>query len=711
MRVLLIVVVFSLGVLADDVADLAAWYRARKSLPDLLMPAFVVVEFDGRPHEWGFAQPGGRVLTGDLRTLTFTSERYRVRDREFSRFVVGHLDGSARRRILFDFERGDPYSRFATLIVALELRGQKELARNVFERSRRWLAKPVAEMKAGLGLAALHRLRARVGSPGRRWKVLADKYAALRRDFPLHVMIDDLAALRATAALTPADGLAFTLRDTRKDWRKRPGDRSRKLVARSFAAVPELLALADDRRYTRIVVSAGRNVDAPRRLGAHVRDVLSEIAGRRFTTAREARTWWAAAGELGEKRYLIRTVGFGGAGAAHLAARLAKQAPDAAVAAIKKGLRFTPQPVDRVVLVHALDPRRPAARALLLAVLERDEAPIVAVAAAELVGSHEREFVRKSLRARWEANATGEVAGLLGRLGLPFDPVRLSVRARLDLARSDAPESVLVQQLDDNAFVGGEVEGLRHFVRVCDVAARSLARLAPDRYDFDDADPEPVRDRCIASIRNRYRIGRGLEPLAEPAPPRPPALSLREALDLGDLLSSRPQLALRGIEDAGIRAAPWINRWLQRSLDRDTRATLEKYRAAQHTTLAFVEIVGSEELARKLRPAHGYVFDGNDVMPWLVGRTDQVLSGVDRYTFVLWREPGMPGVCLRVLAGKKKASRGPRHVALVRSDGRTLFTAFRDGAPARRMPYEFTRSANVALTAPEPFEIKIVVRR
>jgi len=335
----------------------------------------------------------------------------------------------------------------------------------------------------------------------------------------------------------------------------------------------------------------------------------------------------------------------------------------------------------------------------------------VAGAAGAVLEPHDADFVHRTLAARWDADPTPPLARLLARSGLPFAPERLSVRARLELARSDPPEEILVQQLADDAFVGGEVEGLRRFVRVCDVAARALARRMPERYEFDDAAPEPVRDRRIASMRNRYRVGRGLEPVPEPAPPRPPVLLLEEALDLGDLLAARPMEALRRIEEAGVAAAPWIERWRRRTRDRAVRASLARLDAALHTTLAAVEVVGSDTLAGHLRSARGHVFGGHEVMAWLVARTDRTLREVDRYTFLLWREQGAPGLFLRIVAGEASARGAPRHVVLVRSDGRTLFTAFRRGEPSQKGRHDFTRWAQSALQADTPFEIKIVVRR
>lgn len=130
-----------------------------------------------------------------------------------------------------------------------------------------------------------------------------------------------------------------------------------RLVALGFDAVPQLIEVLDDQRFTR---SVGYHRDFyfshhVLRVGDCAEHILRRIAGRHFysrnytngamvkdgeakTIKEEVEAWWKEVQSKGEKQVLIEAVSSGDENASNQATLLATKYPDSAIDAIQKGL-------------------------------------------------------------------------------------------------------------------------------------------------------------------------------------------------------------------------------------------------------------------------------------------------------------------------------------------------------------------------------------
>ncbi len=203
----------------------------------------------------------------------------------------------------------------------------------------------------------------------------------------LEVMIAEDAAHhpKPLAEMSPAEQVAeniYQLRDVKIwmwtmhgrypiDARKREGEEEvtpvHRLVDLGEAAIPQLIAALEDRRFTRSPVPSWHGEPArAMRVGDFAQRILEHMSGRNFyprraddghliagTTRQQAEAWWAEMQAKGEKKQLTEVTAAGGEGGSAAAYKLVEKYPDAAIGAIEKGFRVTPEDGVRCQYIQA----------------------------------------------------------------------------------------------------------------------------------------------------------------------------------------------------------------------------------------------------------------------------------------------------------------------------------------------------------------------
>jgi hypothetical protein len=458
--------------------------------------------------------------------------------------------------------------------------------------------------------------------------------------------------------------LIFQLRDQNGHQRSQPGwcdifdfdflgrqkdTPAHQLVKFGYDAVPQLIDVLEDKRFTR---SVGFHRDFyfshyVLRVGDAAQQILERIAGRSFYERRstsgamvkdgaagkvkeQVKAWYAELQKKGEKRLLEEATLKGDDNSPRQGKRLLERHPEAALAALVSGAKASRDSWVRAKLVQLVgEVRDDACLPFLLAELKDGPFRDSRLAAARGLHGHGRPEGVSAMIAEWEGRRpvpsrlggarqagpprdTGEelepVVEFLASCGkveaieaLGKDLRRRPVDLRGTVVSAfreagDQPErvraaieQVLVSALDDTdecIGLSGSRDG-KEFAdpRVCDLAGHELSQLTPDRYLFDLFAPLAEKDRARVALQNVWRRAHGQAPL--PLPPRKTIAPAREE-ELRPLLDQ----FLRGPEAERARAERQIEQLGVGALPGVLRRSAGTEGSADRTAL--------ERLARRL---------------------------------------------------------------------------------------------------------------
>jgi hypothetical protein len=327
-----------------------------------------------------------------------------------------------------------------------------------------------------------------------------------------------------------------------------------RLAAFGYDAVPALLDILEDERFTRSVCG-----DCPLRVGICALIVLEEIANQPFrnisstfeidqTSAgrKKARVWWKEAQKKGEKLMLIEGTERGDDRSPKDARRLIERYPEIALNAVTTGVRRSQDGHVRSALLRAADNLRD----LRVIDLFRQELNggdwQTRLLAAQLLCGRGREGGVKAMIREWQTLGNEaddrQVESILGFLAssgkaealtaLTANSPKRSVELRvqvieaLRLAREKPDvggearnliDQFLVECLDDKqpcaAHIQGPNRNLAPKLRICDEAATILARVWTPAFSFNVLDGVAVRDRQIVGLKNYWRLKQNMRPL------------------------------------------------------------------------------------------------------------------------------------------------------------------------------------------------------
>jgi hypothetical protein len=335
-------------------------------------------------------------------------------------------------------------------------------------------------------------------------------------------------------------------------------------------AVPQLIAVLGDRRFTRANSYRSRHDRTPDalRVGDCAYAILRRIAGRSFRQSskalaedddaaavervKEVEAWWKEFQAKGEKRMLVEGTAAGDWNCLELARRLVLKYPDVAFDALAKGVGNAREDSIRSELVNHLAPTFDARAIPLLRKELKGPFPGARVTAARALLRQGREEGVQAMIQEWkdwvpepEHGRDGaeliEFLAECSRLdtiraladGLGKRPVR--VRFRVIEAFEDSPfrerseptdavklaiEDLLAWELEHTekyqGFSIGRDNKQCQDPRVCDFAGDVLSRFWKQPDLFDMFGSPSTRERQRTSLRNTWRLRRGLPLLPVP---------------------------------------------------------------------------------------------------------------------------------------------------------------------------------------------------
>ena len=346
---------------------------------------------------------------------------------------------------------------------------------------------------------------------------------------------------------------------------------ARKLVALEYDAVPQLLSVLNDKRFSRAIEHAGRWSEQEKilRVGDCAYAILERIAGRGFSHSHAAladeddkeaaarkqkvEAWWKDFQTKGEKRMLVEGAEAGDWDSSEQATRLMLRHPEVAFDAIAKGIRNAREEGPRSNLIIHLG-----------RIFDNRVAPLLR---AELKGPFLRSRViaaRTLLRLRHEDAVDAMIGEWRGRLtkknddegcnelveflafcnrldainALSADLRKRPIRERFEVIDAfgeyswerlpkcnvivlGAIERLLVEELDDteayaNLTLGRGGKDIKS-PRMCDIAGHVLSHFWDEPDSFDLSGSLKVRDRQRLAMQNKWRLPRGLPILPLPA--------------------------------------------------------------------------------------------------------------------------------------------------------------------------------------------------
>jgi hypothetical protein len=435
------------------------------------------------------------------------------------------------------------------------------------------------------------------------------------------------------------------------------GSPAYQLAGMGFDAVPQLIDALDDEQFSRSVADPD-DFDCTRnilRVGDCSRVVLELIAGRDFgrdgaraamvksgelpAVKRRVLAWWAEARVKGEKRMLVEGVAGGNEYSPRLAERLVAKYPDAALAAIRVGVRAAANGWNRARLVDAaaglkgeelLDflreelrgpphrgPTVAAARALLRRG-NREGIPAMIREWQRLRRDSDRNAISSDWNARFEgpdalfeflADSRDAAAIRAMAVGLRNHPVKVRAEVvwRLGLLGTgegekplpddfdDEVESLLVAALGDGELCWGQSGTCgRDSPAVGELAALQLTRRQRRPTEFSFTRPLREVDAERLELTNDWRNRKGLAPLPAPAHWSVKCLDARQLRPLLAQLEQAPGAAERRaaadkIEAKGVAAIPALQDEL-RLLPADAPGAAELKALAGRLTFRVVHV-------------------------------------------------------------------------------------------------------------------------
>ena len=347
-----------------------------------------------------------------------------------------------------------------------------------------------------------------------------------------------------------------------------------RLVAIGFPAVPQLIEVIEDKRFTRSV-GYHRNFYFSHhvlRVGDCAERILCRIAGRNFyqrtytngamakdgeatSIKKQVEAWWKEVKTKGEKQVLIEAVMSGDDNSAYQAQVLIEKYPDSAVEAIRKGLakstrEWTSQQMISLLTKHGSDESEELIRQQLL---DGKKLPIRITAAQALMRTGRSQLAIERMLHEWKnyspdetqdhsfEDPQSEIAKFLLHSGssqavnsvaekFPQLPARAKFEVISSLSDTDlnldqtyvaAVEGFLVEglQITDEVSMSGTY-GDQSFSnpRVCDIAGYVLTNNWPKSYSCRLDGTERERDADRFTAINRWRSANGLNPIKVPKP-------------------------------------------------------------------------------------------------------------------------------------------------------------------------------------------------
>jgi hypothetical protein len=395
------------------------------------------------------------------------------------------------------------------------------------------------------------------------------------------------------------------------------------LVKMGYDAIPQLIEVLEDQRFTR---SVGYHRDFyfshyVLRVGDCAEQIITRIAGRSFyqrystsgamvkdseaaSVKKRVQDWYEELKKNGAQRMLVEATEKGDWQSVAQAKMLLKRYPDAASASILAGAKAAKEDWARTELVKiAAQIKGDGPLPFLLS--EVKDGPFLGsrLAAAEALHKRGRSEGVTAMIVEWNhprpvppTDRIGDhseferdmLARFLAHCGKPDAVAALAKDFRrrpvsqrffvlLCLGFSDSKAvqvaivDLLVSELDDDEQQIGTIAGLggKNFSdpRMCDIAGHFLNQLDPQKYPFDASASVAQRDKGIVLLKNAWRKEHGLAAL--PVPSRViPAVADDKLLPLVDKFLNSPSAERSKwraqIEQLGVGALPGVTRYLEK---------------------------------------------------------------------------------------------------------------------------------------------------
>jgi len=501
------------------------------------------------------------------------------------------------------------------------------------------------------------------------------------------------------------------------------------LVKIGFDAVPQLIAILDDERFTRVVEYRALNLYwdvSVLRIGGCARMILEQLAGRwagrglvSDGSTKSIQAWWADIQKKGEKQTLIDVVQAAKPGTTSQAIMLREKFPDAAFDALAKGIENAEDDQTKSYLIDVLagiKGDRPVP--LLRQQLKKSPALCVRLAAAEGLSRRGIDDGVRPMIDEWQRLARSASDGddldslisflvkcgrpeaikalgadLLNRSGSVQIDIVESVgnlgqdnSDRLPFAVSTARDELLVQSLanTERSRTAGHWGSERQVddPRYCDLAAYYLSVLWKLPQPFDFHSPLLTRERYRIDLVNTWRERQGLQLLPIPASHRVkrlPDAVVKPKLDalLGATNDADRQKAIAAIEELGLPALPAAREFLA-----GTKPDHPAYAELRKMVLRLACIVREIEFSRfSARPDKetqetldrfkGKPLDIEGLARMSLKITDPLPKGIEGIAVEMDREGDDSGVTLTVTLVKGDRQKGTFNTSTsVRVDGR-----------------------------------------
>jgi hypothetical protein len=337
---------------------------------------------------------------------------------------------------------------------------------------------------------------------------------------------------------------------------------AQQLVEIGYDAVPQLIAVTEDERFTRSF-RCNPHMYLMRfqlRVGDYALDILRRIAGRSFLPPRSTATitpkamvqaWWQEFQKKGERRMLIEGTEAGDYDSSTQAKYLAAKYPADALAAIREGARRSREECIREWLVEVaatLPGEEPVA---FLREELHGPVPAARVAAARGLVDRGRDEAVTAMIREWTCSAGNEVRDDLitfllccGKVeavkalarDLRKQPVDVRFRVIAEVHSGpwgwkkqkqvlprevhQAIDTLLVDELDDTTERTGSAGSFGEITfsdpRLCDLSGRVLALRWQQPDWFDHSGTLQTRDRQRRELKEVWRTKRSKEPMPLP---------------------------------------------------------------------------------------------------------------------------------------------------------------------------------------------------
>jgi hypothetical protein len=484
------------------------------------------------------------------------------------------------------------------------------------------------------------------------------------------------------------------------------------LVKMGFDAVPQLIDILDDERFTRVVESTALNLSwdvRVTRFGDCARQIIEELAGRQFIgeeRRKEIDSWWKEIEAKGEKQALIDNLQSAKPFAHAYALMLRKKYPDVALDALAKAIENTKDDAIKSYLIDVLAHIKGDGPVPLLRKQLKSPALRARLAAAEGLSRRGiddgvrpmiNEWRRLAPSAREDGDDLDDLMEFLINCGHPEAIKALGAdllnrnrllqfyiiervgslgrddKAPLPFAVSNARDEVLVQALanTDRSGVSGSWGSERQVddPRYCDLAAYYLSVLWKMRQPFVFHSSLLTRERYRTDLINMWRQRQGLPLL--PDPPlhrvqRLPDAAVRPGLDalVAAANDQERQKAVAAIEKLGLPALPAAREFLATTTP-DHPAHTELKKMALQLACVVREIEYSRFSARPeketqetLESFKGKPLDVSGLARLALKITDPLPKGVEGFVVEVDREGDDSGIVLKVTLVKGDRQRG-----------------------------------------------------